>query len=112
MVSMMIRDEIDYMQDLEAQQTSSQNNDLSDGTTGEGNNLVDTVQHITLGSALHPLSIAQLEQAHSSDLAFHDLRKKIARSLSSILTSETGELRRVSLLGDHQVCYDLYIHHH
>ncbi len=69
-VSMMIRDEIDSMQDLTAQQTSSQNNDLSDGTTGEDNNIVDIVQHITLGSVLHPLSIAQLEQAHSNDLAF------------------------------------------
>ncbi len=36
--------------------------------------------------------------------------RKYPRSLSSILTSEAGELRRVSLLGDHEVRYNLSIH--
>lgn len=98
----MIRDEIDSFL------ASQESQDNLDSTTippiSEDEETLD-MQHVILGSSLASVSLRELEDKHSSDAAFRNLRKKTVASLVAILSAETGRYQKVALTEEHQVRY-------
>lgn len=98
---MMIRKEIDGLD--EAKNDEKTRFELEDSDIE--NPVADSIQHISVGSHLHPISLMDIEASHSDDTAFRHLRKKVVDSLTVILSEEAGTYQNVKLKGNHQVMF-------
>ncbi|KJA13371.1 hypothetical protein HYPSUDRAFT_151670 [Hypholoma sublateritium FD-334 SS-4] len=93
--SMMIREAMDSMPDMH--QEDNDNNDEREA--GQESKDFDDIalQHAVLGSGLPPQSFAQLAKDNSADTAFRDLRKKVSKKLSTVLSEESGAQRQLRI---------------
>lgn len=82
MVSALISDQIEALDDFH----HSQENEESENASS------DTIQHITVGSKEHPITFSDLEAQHANDSAFKDFRRKLNGFLNIFLPALLGSL--------------------
>jgi hypothetical protein len=102
---MIIREDIDRLDDAAPDPDNEQAQDLVNyGNNSESEETpVEYIAHISVGSALKPVSIADIEASHSNDSAFQSFRTKLVDSLEFILAEATNEYKHVRINRDHQV---------
>lgn len=94
---MIICEDIDRL-DNAAPDNSEQATDL-DGNNSE--TPVEYIVHISIGLALKPISVADIEASHSNNSAFQSFRTKLGDSLEFTLAEETNKYKHVRIHRDH-----------
>lgn len=100
---MIIREDMERLDDAQMVAAASDNEQDPDLDINVVDTPVEYVAHISVGSALKPVSVTDIEASHSDDSAFQSFRTKLTDSLQLILAEETDEYKPVRIHRDLQV---------